>query len=479
MSLFKTNPNPSLTRQLIVYLSLSIGLVIVLSAFFAIKNTRDSVFKLHDDKMAKSAEILLSFLHYELLEESHSYDDSDDDDKASEAEDDLVEELAEVVDKIRLQQSLAVNYRVKVNNTTLFTAPNLQGFSVCAPGFSSIEANHVATDSPESVWRCYQMSQTLYSANATVSVELFEPMTERYQSIQSLISSAFLPIFLLPVFICIALIWAVRAGIKRVTNLSQSVAKRSAVDLTKITRDGHPAELLPVVDSVNNLIGDMQRSIEREKQFTDDAAHELRTPLTSIKMLEQLMRREVKDPALDHYIDDLKESVDNSSALIDQLLELARLQSTDTLDMEALDIHELVQEQLGLLSPLLTEKNMSIDLQCGDTEIKVMASRHAIMLVISNLLSNAIKFSPMDTTIKITINQNGLQIQDSGPGIPADEYSKIFERFYRGSSAGTSSGSGLGLALAQRIAQLHDFTLTAEAPSSGTGACLNLRFKTT
>lgn len=476
-------PPLSLFRRLLVSLLIPVTLFILMAAGLAILVAGQSVNSLHDRQMQNSAEILLAFLHYEFDE--HADDDHhDDDDHEEDDDDDLLDELTELVSEIENQQNLTVNYRLRLNNRTMFTSSLVRNFDLCAPGYgffktsgSSGQENELNFASQDKTWRCYRKTQTISTSNSTLDVEIFDSVQQRRAAIKSLLLAAFSPILLLPLVVIAATLWAVRRGIAPIHLMSEAVTRRSANHLKPIDSSQQPSELLPIADSINGLLSSVRGSMKREKQFTDDAAHELRTPVTSIKMLEQLLRRDNQDPALIDHIDNLKLAADHSQNLLEQLLKFARLQSSQSIEKSRLQVADLVQTQLGILSGQLTDKSLAVDFKNADLPVQIRANQPAMSLLINNLLGNAIKFSDAGSTITILLNANTLRIEDDGPGIKPTEREAVFKRFFRTSTTSTTPGSGLGLAIAKWAADSHGYLLSMEEPVVGSGASARLQFR--
>ena len=212
----------------------------------------------------------------------------------------------------------------------------------------------------------------------------------------------------------------------------------------------------------------------REKQFTDDAAHELRTPITSIKMIEQLIRRDSSDPSITGHLDNLRLSAEHCSTLIDQLLSLARLQTTQSLETKPTHLAEIIMGQLGLLSPQLTDKNLAIDLSDSVTGLKIDAHESSISILINNLLTNAVKFSVHGGTIYIFKLDDFIYIEDDGPGIKLSDQPRVFDRFFRAPENRNIDGNGLGLALAKWVSDTHKLDLSTGKPIKGSGASFKI-----
>ena len=456
----------SLAKRLLIFLTIPVVLFILIAASIAIIVAQNSITTLYDKQLQNNAETLLALLHYEYAEE---IDEDEDDD------DDAAEELEEIVAEIESRQGLSVTYRVSINDSTLFTSSRVVNFPECPSGFSNFTTNTGKEERIE--WRCYQRTQTISKRDIPLVVEFFDPIQQRRDAIFELIIKTFSPILLLPLVVMLATWWGVQRGLNSLTLVTNAVRNRSVNNLKKIPRDNQPVELIPIVDSVNRLLAGIELGVIREKQFTDDAAHELRTPITSIKMIEQLIRRDTSDPTITTHLDNLKLSAEHSSTLIDQLLNLARLQTTQSLNLQTTNLSDLIVSQLGLLSPQITEKNLALHLDESLHVINLHAHESSISILINNLLTNAIKFSTPGGTIYIFKLDQYLYIEDDGPGIKAKDQSRVFDRFFRAAENRNVDGNGLGLALAKWVADAHDLELTTGNPIKGTGASFKLALK--
>ncbi len=459
--------NPSITRRLLWFIAPPLIVLTIVCAGLAAKMASQSVNDLHDQQMKTNAGVLLSFVLYESYE--HEYDDDDDD-----YEEDDSDELLEIAEAINSEHGLPVNFRLSVGERTQFVSSVVADFPKCAAGFSELELSRELQGSDD--WHCYSQRQPLLAASTEVTVEIFESQTQRQQAIRSIVLATFSPLLLLPLLVAGLTYQAVSWAMRSLRKVSADISDRSVDNLTRLPLAQQPLELLPVAKSVNHLLDGIERSLKREKQFTDDAAHELRTPVTSIKMLEQLLRRENKDPLLTPYLNDLRDSVDHSGNLIDQLLGFARLQSAKSLPMHQIHLGELVHTELGLLAPQLTAKNLAVKFRDEKYNQPVTANETALALLVRNILSNACKFSATDGVVYVYLTNRSLVIEDDGPGIDSAHHERIFDRFYRAPDAKQKPGSGLGLALAKWVADTHNFELISRPPMYATGASIVLMF---
>lgn len=216
----------------------------------------------------------------------------------------------------------------------------------------------------------------------------------------------------------------------------------------------------------------------RERRFTADAAHELRTPLAGLKTQAQVALRTTDENVRGTALLQLVGGVDRSSHLIDQLLTLARFYADDVArELSEISMGHLLRDVLSDIAPLARERNIDIILQHKiDTNTRGHSEALAVML--RNIVDNAIRYSPIGGTVEVSVGEsNGyvvVHVDDNGPGIPVTERENAFGRFCR-LGRNEAPGSGLGLSIAQRIADTHGVVLGLDT-SPARGLRVNIRF---
>lgn len=232
-------------------------------------------------------------------------------------------------------------------------------------------------------------------------------------------------------------------------------------------------ETYELAEAINSMAGALQEQEYLRRQLTDDIAHELRTPVTNISSYMEMMIEDVMEPTPER----LKSCYDELSRLSELIADLERLEKVESdkivLEKEDIDLYSLSESILQGFSTKLEEKNISA-LLVGD-EISIFADRVRMGQVIANLLSNAIKYTDENGKIMITVRRDGnnalLVVEDNGIGIPAEDQTRVFERFYRTDKSRTrkTGGAGIGLSISKAIVQAHGGTITCES-ESGTGS---------
>lgn len=211
------------------------------------------------------------------------------------------------------------------------------------------------------------------------------------------------------------------------------------------------------------------------REFVANVSHELRTPLASIKALvETLEAGAVDDPDVaGDFLHRIVGEVDRLAALVDELLDLARLESGRvTLHAEAMDPKDLLERAAERLRSQTERSRLTLAIEVPPGLPAVRADRARVEQVVLNLLHNAIKFTPPGGRVTIAaVERDGsleVSVRDTGVGVPEDELPRLFERFYKADKARRSEGTGLGLAIAKHIVQAHGGAIWAESrPGNG------------
>ena len=222
-------------------------------------------------------------------------------------------------------------------------------------------------------------------------------------------------------------------------------------------------------------VSEVQRLGRARRDFVANISHELRTPLASIRLLvDTLQSGALGDPKISgEMLSKISVEVDALSQLARELLDLAMIESGQMpLKLEPTDLRDLAQAQIERFMPQALQKRLALVMDIAPGT-RALSDGEMIGRVLSNLLHNACKFTPADGQITIGTQQDGdnviVTVADTGPGIPPESVSRIFERFYKVDRARGQSGTGLGLAIARHIVEGHGGLIWAES-SLGHGA---------
>ena len=275
------------------------------------------------------------------------------------------------------------------------------------------------------------------------------------------------------------LIWlSVARGVQPLAGLGIEVGRREPGNLAPLMAERAPAEVMPLVDNLNRLFERVRASMENERRFTADAAHELRTPLAALKTQAEVARGATSDAERRQALDNVIVGCNRATHLVQQLLTLARLEPNDARMREATcDLNALARSVLAELAPAALEKNVALELR-GQAALTVAGDPGLIHLLLRNLVDNAVRYSPGNTQVLVETARDvagraTLTVVDQGPGISIDERDRIGRRFYRSLGSG-ETGSGLGLSIVKRIAEMHGAAVDFSEGAAGRGLRVTL-----
>lgn len=302
----------------------------------------------------------------------------------------------------------------------------------------------------------------------------------RYVLAEEVVLESLLPI-VIAIPVAALIIWlAVGVGLKPLRQFAAQVQGKRADDLSPIQLEKVPHELVTVVSNTNALLGRLDHAFQREQRFASDAAHELRTPISVLNVhLHNLKQRLGED---DEDITLLKAGIERMGHLVEQILALYRTSPDQALArFEKVDLYKLAQTVIAgdFLNFERKQQHISLDGQSAE----LSGNRFALETLLQNLLSNANKYTPPEGEIHVVVRalHDGVEliVEDSGPGIPADQYERVFERFYRFQGDRHASGElgcGLGLTIVSHIVELHHASIRLGPSSLGQGLAVNIIF---
>lgn len=262
---------------------------------------------------------------------------------------------------------------------------------------------------------------------------------------------------------------ASRLGLKPLRELASVSTRVSAAKLDhRLSLAQAPVELHAPIQAFNAMLDRLEDSFRRLSEFSSDIAHELRTPVNSLMMQTQVALSRERDA------DDYREALYNNleaaerlARMIGEMLFLAKSeQGLLTVQAEEVDLAEEVDELLEFFEPLASEQQLRLRRR---GEARLHGDRAMLQRAFSNLLSNAIRYTPAGAEIRVEIGRDDdaviVAVANPGTPIPAEQWPRLFDRFYRADSARQSAtdGTGLGLSIAKAIVQAHGGTLSVHS----------------
>ena len=278
------------------------------------------------------------------------------------------------------------------------------------------------------------------------------------------------------------LIWlGINRAMRPLRRLNREVGQRAPDNLAALDLGDAPAEVAPLVVSLNRLFARVASSMENERRFTADAAHELRTPLAALRAQAQVARGAGDDGERRRALDNVIAGCDRAAHLIDQLLTLARLEPESfRAQREPCDLHEIARLAVAELAPAAIAKSLEIELAPASVPpVTVPGDARLLRILLRNLVDNAVRYSPPGTTVRVRVARRdggaSLTVADEGPGVPPEERDRLGQRFHR--LLGTQeTGTGLGLSIARRIGEIHGAALAYAETAPGVGLAVTVAF---
>ena len=269
-------------------------------------------------------------------------------------------------------------------------------------------------------------------------------------------------------------VWvATRQGLSSLDGIARQIASRAPQQLQPLTPAAAPEEIRTMLEALNGLFQRVETALETERRFTADAAHELRTPLAALQAQVQVALRARDSSERDRSLAQLQSGLTRASHLVDQMLQLARLDPESGLpDPQPVDLAVLAEAVCADLGQQILDKDLDFALAAAPGCI-VTGQAEWLRVLIRNLIDNAIRYTPTGGSLRVQVavanGQRRLSVSDSGPGIPAGDREAVLRRFHRLNRGEHPTGSGLGLAIVARIAELHGADLEFAAGENAQG----------
>jgi two-component system OmpR family sensor kinase len=245
---------------------------------------------------------------------------------------------------------------------------------------------------------------------------------------------------------------------------------------------GTKPAVLPSSDFLaKGLLEKLDGAINAQRVFVDDAAHALRSPLTALKLQLQLAERSATPEGRDSALTKLHERIDRCTHLVNQLLTLAHQdRKVVRVAHESVDLAQIARQSVSDYLPLASSRSIELAVTACARPASTIGVAEDISILLGNLIENALRYTPpggrVEVRVVATEGEVGLQVLDTGPGIPAQERTRVFDRFYRGPHSDVV-GAGLGLSIVKAIAEAHGagIDLADREPLPGLGITVRFR----
>ena len=445
---------PSLRRRLLLLVSVTSLAMLVIASAMSYGRARHEVQELMDDQLGKTAQLVLA--------QAQAHQGNDD-------FADLPARLAGIRGLKSRRNQLTLEFQVgRPDGTVLARSAHAPPAPLnAALGYADVESRGER-------WR----SLILESADRAYRVQVAESIPKRDEDALEIAVKTVQPLALAFPLLLLAIYFSVRRGLKPLDDLASEVATRSSDNLTPLAARSVPREAQPLAAAINRVLYRLGHSLESERRFTADAAHELRTPLAAARIQAQVALLSAEPGPRAHALSQTLAGLDRATRLVEQMLRLARLDPLARLPQAVpVDLAALAQRVVAGTQDAAPRARIVQELP--EAAVTVQGDADLLEVALRNLVDNAIRYSPEGCAVTVALAADGgarvLAVRDGGPGVPEEELPRLMERFYRGASV-SAEGSGLGLTIVGRIAELHGAVLEL-ANREGGGFEARLRWR--
>jgi len=302
-------------------------------------------------------------------------------------------------------------------------------------------------------WRVF----SAWDPSGEYLVQVAERVDVREELAREMIGALLSPLLVALPVLALAIWFAIRTALQPLSRLARDVGQREPGQLEPLSESGAPREVRPLIAQLNRLFARIGISLERERRFTADAAHELRTPVAGIKAQAQVARMAASEQVRDEALSRVVAGADRAGRLVEQMLTLARLEALDGTERMRFDLRNRAVDVAAQRAPGALERDVQLEVAEGAPAF-IEGLPGLVDVLLGNLVDNAIAHAPVHTRVHLAARQEDgvirLRVEDQGPGIAPAEREKVFERFHRLDGA-PMGGSGLGLSIVRRIAEIH------------------------
>jgi two-component system OmpR family sensor kinase/two-component system sensor histidine kinase QseC len=356
---------------------------------------------------------------------------------------------------LRMRQSDSLGYEYQIWSGDGVLLAHSPDAPASRPLAALSQAGFVSVDLDGKASRTF----TLPSSDRRLIVQVAEDTTDRWPDIEAHIAED-MTYLLIPYAGVIGLAWLMlRRTVRAIEATANQLERCNPLDMGPVRIEDPPKELVPSLNAIDMLFARVNGALSSERQFTAVAAHEMRTPLAGLRAHAQLASSARDDAELQESLQAVRSGVDRVSHLLDQMLDLARLDALTpehSQRLERVKMSDVCRAVLLDLNHLASRRQTQIDVRCDAQEIDGHSG--ALSMLLRNLLINAIAYGPMGATVTVSVITQGdsvvLTVDDAGPGIREADRQRAFERFNRLGERRVQ-GVGLGLSIVLSVVDLH------------------------
>jgi signal transduction histidine kinase len=379
----------------------------------------------------------------------------------------------QIVDRLRRQQAGDSSIYLLANQRYMPIVGNLSGWPIEKADQEGWLDFHLGDDISAKV---HIARARVFKVRGNYHLLVGRNMSELARTGQGIVNTLIWGSLIMFAFALLGSVMMNRSVARRIDTINRASKEIMTGNLSKrIPSRGSGDEFDQLSENLNHMLDQIELLMDGVRRVSDNIAHDLRTPLSRLRQrLEAARAGHGDDQGQLELIDQAVQEADRLLKTFNALLRIARIES-DTLQatFSGVDMGDLLRDVVDLYEPVAEEKSQVIEIS-GDASAIVDGDRDLLFQALANLFDNAIKYSPESSILRVDLNAAGMNLCDRGPGIPASEHDKVFQRFYRSDASRSTSGSGLGLSLVQAVAELHKMDI--ELSSNNPGLCVTLSF---
>ncbi|WP_434667595.1 ATP-binding protein [Paraburkholderia sp. A3BS-1L] len=370
-------------------------------------------------------------------------------------------------DRLSGEQSHTVLLQVWRGSTRVFSTD--RDSSLPPPqnaGFSDIEVNG-------------QLWHTYVERNGDLLVRIAQARRARWEAVAEIATALLWPVLSLVPVLALFVWFGIGYGLRPLRQIAVNLKRRDMDNMQAIDTTAMPAEVKPLVDAINDLLSRLDHAFTAQRQFIADAAHELRTPIMGLGLQADLLQKASGPREREAVTAQIRTGTARLAHLAEQLLTLARLGPESPAPVfSEVDLSALARAVVG--DRVRHAEASEIDLGLIATGVvTTMGNADGLRILLNNLVDNAIRYAGAEARVDVIVRREdgcaALEVRDTGPGIPEEDRTRVWERFYRGEGH-SASGGGLGLSIVRRIAEQHHAPISLGSGEGNCGLAVTLRF---
>ena len=372
--------------------------------------------------------------------------------QAREQQDQTLLEIGMLIKSGKLKESISLHHDINENTVIINELGEIQHIPI-VPVKTTDGFHTMMLDGSQ--WRVLITTQSDSQRRFSIA----QQTKQRDAIARSSSLSVLLPIIVLVGLMLLMINYIIKRQFRSLAKLTKELEQQEANKLFKLDAKNVPEEISPFVNSINSLLSRVSKTVQKQQRFIADAAHELRTPIAALSLQVDNLNKQLDHVERDERQKDLHKGLSRLRILVNQLLNLARLQSEDNTTNTKIIFNPLVHQAIESLFPLLEKSDIDLGIIKQDENLKVYDQQDRLSQLVYNSIDNAIRYSPTGGKIDISLYQDQgnlvYLVEDQGIGIPEEQLKQVMQPFYRVQEC-EQLGNGLGLAISQEIAQLLD-----------------------